>query len=152
VVRGARTGANARHRGGAAGQAAVMMDLTPAELADALDMTERFPHNTGSLSMLDEATIAYGSKYPDIGSLQRAFASARLAHMNSYRTEYSDYSDAAWQRAMNAAHALAVALRPLGGARIERCKRPTGWGTCNFPLDDDGTCHGRDHTDAEARS
>jgi len=126
-------------------------DLTPAELADALDMMERFPHNTGSLSMLDEATLAY-RKYPGVDRAQRAFAAARYAHMGSYRTETGNYDDEAWRKAMGAAHALAAALRPLGDARVERCKRQAGWGTCNIPLDDDGTCHVTEHTDAGAET
>jgi len=128
----------------------VYQDSTPAELADMLDMMERFPHNTGSLSMLDEATMAYGRKYPAIDSARRAFAAARYAHMGSYRTETGNYSDESWRKAIEAAHALAAVLRPLGDARVERCKRQTGWGTCNIPLDDDGTCHVTEHTDADA--
>jgi hypothetical protein len=127
-------------------------DLTPAELADALDMMERFPHNTGTLSMLDEATLEYGRKFPAIGSAQRAFSGARHAHMSSYRTETGGYSEEAWGKAMEAARNLAAALRPLGDARIARCKRRTGWGTCNRPLGDDGTCYGQDHTDADEKA
>jgi hypothetical protein len=127
-------------------------DLAPAELADALDEMERFPHNTGALSMLDEATLAYGWKYPATDSAQRAFAAARYAHMGSYRAETGSYSDESWREAMRAAHALAEALRPLGDTRIERCKRRTGWGTCNIALDDDGTCHVTEHVDADAEA
>lgn len=124
-------------------------DSTPAELADMLDLMERFPHSTGSLSMLDEATLAYGRKYPAINGPQRAFAAARHAHMDSYRTGRGNYTDESWREAMRAAHALADALRPLGDTVIARCKRQTGWGTCNIPLDDDGTCHVTEHTDSE---
>lgn len=125
----------------------ILTDRTAAQLADALEVMDGFPHNTGGLSLLDEATLAYGWKYEQVGPAQKAFAEARHAHMRSYRSEAGNYSDEAWDRAMQAAHALADALRPLGDTRIARCARPTGWGTCNFPLDDDGTCRGRDHTD-----
>jgi hypothetical protein len=127
-------------------------DLTPAELADALDRAEQFPHNTGALSMLDEATMAYGRKYPAAAGPQQAFVTARYAHMRSYSTRTGSYSDEAWREATEAAHALAAVLRPLGDARIARCKRRTGWGTCNIPLDADGTCHVTEHIDADAEA
>lgn len=112
-----------------------------------LDLLELRPHLTGPLSMLDEATLAFGWKYPEVAAEQRAFAAARSAHMSSCR-ETGEYSDEAWREAMTAAHALADALRPLGDIRIARCKQPAGWGTCDLPLDDDGVCHGRDHITA----
>jgi hypothetical protein len=89
---------------------------TPTGLADALDELEYHPHNTGGLSMLDEATMAYGSRYPDIDPLQRAFARARYAHMGSYRTKTNSFTDESWRTAMDAAHALAAALRRLPAA------------------------------------
>lgn len=123
-----------------------LKDRTAAELADALEVMDDFPHNTGGLSMLDEATLAFGWKYESVvGPAQRAFADARHAHMRSYRTATGNYSDEAWRKALDAAHALATALRGLGDTRIARCKRQAGWGTCNLALDNDGTCHGRDH-------
>jgi hypothetical protein len=125
----------------------MLSDATATELARDLEVMKDFPHNTGGLSMLDEATLAFGWKYEQVGPAQRAFAEARHAHKRSYRTETGNYADEAWDRAMQAASALAAALRPLGDTRIARCKRPTGWGTCNLALDDDGTCHGRDHDD-----
>lgn len=123
------------------------MDLTAAELADCLDLVPKHPHNTGALSQLDEATLAYGWKFPGVAGWQSAFADARHRHMYSYRTEVGNYSDEAWQEAVGAAHDLAVAMRRLGDLRLERCQRAAGWGTCNLVLDDDGTCHGQDHTD-----
>jgi len=123
-------------------------DRTAAELADALEVMPDYPHNTGGLSMLDEATLAFGWKYETVGPAQRAFAEARHAHMRSYRTETGNYTDETWNRAMQAAHALAAALRPLGDTRIARCNRPSKWGeTCDFPLEDDGTCRATGHTD-----
>ena len=94
-----------------------LQDCTAAELADMLDGVERFPHNTGSLSMLDEATLAFRRKDAGLAALQRKFASARLAHMSSWSTEAQAYSDEAWRAATEAAHSLAAALRELGDAR-----------------------------------
>lgn len=91
-----------------------LMDRTAAELAGVLDGMEDFPHNTGGLSQLDEATMAFGQVSPYVAERQRAFSIARHAHMQSYRTETGGYSDEAWDRAMHAAHALADALRELG--------------------------------------
>lgn len=117
-----------------------LKDYTAEQLARALEVMDDFPHNTGGLSMLDEATMAWGGKYGHIAPLQKALADARHAHMRSYRSDIGNYSQEKWAEAIAAAHALAEAWIP-------RCKRPTGWGTCNFPLEDDGTCRGRDHTD-----
>jgi hypothetical protein len=124
-----------------------LMAYTPAELAEHLDNLRYCPHSTGSLSMLDEATLAYGGRYPEVDGPQRAFAAARYAHMQSYRTETCRYSDEAWQRAVDAARALAKVLRPLGDSRIERCKRQAGWGVCNLPLGDDGVCCYQPHVE-----
>lgn len=125
-----------------------LKDCTAAELARSLEVMDDFPHNTGGLSLLDEATYAFGSKYPQVGDAQRAFADARHRHMRSYRSEIGNYSDEAWRTAMEAAHALAGALRPLGDTRIARCKRPAGFGTCDMPLADDGQCYSSlGHTD-----
>jgi len=128
-----------------------LKDATAAELARDLEVMEDFPHNTGGLSMLDEATLAFGWKYPEVGSAQRAFADARHAHMRSWSTGAQAYSDEAWRTAMDAALSLAAALRKLGDMRIARCKRPAGWGTCNLPLDGDGECRSTlGHTDGES--
>jgi hypothetical protein len=124
------------------------MDSTPAELAGMLDGVGAAPHCTGPLSMLDEASLAYGWRYPQVGPLQRAFAEARHAHMGSYHY-LNGYSDEKWRQAVEAARALAEVLRPLGDARIERCARPTAWGVCESPLEEDGTCRSQDHTDGK---
>jgi hypothetical protein len=128
----------------------VYMDLTAAQLADCLELAGSFPGNTGALSMLDEATLAYGWRYDSIGPAQRAFADARHAHMSSYTTERGDYAPEAWDAAMTAARALADALRPLGDFALPRCKRTGPCGTCNMVLDDNGECHSSlGHTDAQ---
>lgn len=125
-----------------------LMDCAATQLADMLDGMEHHPHNTGGLSMLDEATGAFGDKNPRLAELQRTFGNARYAHKRSWSTEAQAYSGEAWSAAMSAAHALAAALRELGDMRIARCKRPAGWGTCNLPLDEDGQCRSTlGHTD-----
>ena len=131
-----------------------LKDATAAELARNLEIMADFPHNTGGLSMLDEATMAFGRDNPHVASLQRAFAEARHAHMRSYSSATCSYSDKAWRTAIDAARSLAAALRELGDVRIARCKRPSGWGICNLPLDSDGECRSTfGHTDGgSARS
>lgn len=118
----------------------MLKEATAAELAAALDAMQRHPHNTGGLSMLDEATLAFGWRYETVGPAQQAFANARHRHMRSYSTAINDYSDEAWQDALAAAQALAEALRPLGDTRIPRCQEQAGWGTCGIGLNDDGSC------------
>lgn len=119
-----------------------LKDLTAAELADALAGTEHFPHSTGQLSMLDEATLAFTSKSTEIRKAQEAFAAARLAHRDSYHRA-GHYTDEAWQRAVDAAQQLAALLRPLGGFRIAWCtEQVAGWGVCDSPLDESGLCSG----------
>lgn len=128
----------------------MLKDATAAELADLLEEMVHHPHSTGSLSMLDEATMAFDRHGETIGEAQRAFASARHAHQRSWDTETQNYSPELWARAMEAARELARQLRPLGDTRIVRCKRPAGWGTCNLPLGDDGVCRSSlGHTDEE---
>ena len=124
------------------------MDLTAAELADCLDLVPRFPHTPGALSReCTQATLAYCVKSPEVDAAQHLFAERRYQHKRSYRTEVGNYSDESWQQAVAAAAELARAMRRLGDMRLQRCQRPTGWGICGFVLDDDGTCHGDDHTD-----
>lgn len=123
-----------------------LMDRTASELASMLDDMESAPHSTGSLSMLDEATLAFSRETPRLGELQRAFGIARITHLYSWSD--GAYSEQAWLTAMSAAHSLAAALRELGDARVARCKRPAGHGTCDIPLDRDGQCRSTlGHTD-----
>ena len=127
----------------------MLKDSTAAQLADALDIMVRHPHDTMGLSLLDEATMAFGDKSPELYEAQTAFANARDRHMRSYTTERGDYTDESWAGAMVAAGRLAALLRPLGDMRIARCKEAAGWGTCNLPLDADGACRGTFHVTAE---
>jgi hypothetical protein len=117
----------------------VLKDRSARELAEALEVMDGHPHNTGGLSMLDEATLAFGWLHPEVRPAQEGFAAARLAHKDSYR-RYGHFTDESWQAAINAAHRLAEALRALGDTRIPRCKEPAEWGDCNSILREDGTC------------
>lgn len=121
----------------AAARRAVLMSESAAELADQLD-TVGPPHNTASLSMLEEATIAFASRSPEVRQPHAEFAEARHVYLDSYSD--GDYSDEAWQAATGAAHRLAEALRPLNGLRIARCGKQTEWGVCRLPLDEAGRC------------
>ncbi|HEY2086719.1 MAG TPA: hypothetical protein VGH54_11945 [Mycobacterium sp.] len=119
------------------------IDMTATQLADCLELAERFPGNTGGLSMLDEATLEFGWRYEAIGPVQKAFADARHAHLSSRSPE-------AWDAAMAAARDLARALRPLGDFRFARCKRQGPCGTCNMVLDGKGECRSSlGHADVE---
>jgi len=118
----------------------MLKNSTAAELAEMLESMAAHPHNTGGLSMLDEATMAFRNKNPDIAAAQQAFAQARYAHMRSYISHSGTYSQVSWEEAMRCARELAALLRPLGDTVISRCQREAGWGTCNLPLADDGTC------------
>lgn len=124
----------------------MLKERSATELADHLDGMRNHPHNTGGLSMLDEATLEFGWRYETVGPAQQEFAAARHRHMRSYSSERGNYTDESWQAAMDAAHRLAEALRQLGDTRIPRCKEKAGWGTCGIGLNDDGTCKAaRDH-------
>lgn len=90
---------------------------TPAEIADALEALARYPHNTGTPSMLDQATLAYAGKYPAVRGPQLAFTRARHAHMWSYDRETEAYSQVAWDNLMKAARDLAAALRSCSADR-----------------------------------
>lgn len=118
----------------------MLKERSAAELADALDVMRHHPHNTGGLSMLDEATLQFGWRYSSVGPAQEVFARARQLHLRSYSSETRAYSEEAWENSMAAAHALAEALRPLGETRIPRCHEQTGWGTCGIGLEKDGSC------------
>jgi hypothetical protein len=120
------------------------LHMTAAELAACLDLAAEAEPDTASLSMLDEATLAFGKRYGAVGPVQRALSEARHAHLSSYTQACGDYSPDAWDEAAQAARNLAAVLRPLGDAVIARCKRETAWGTCNLPLTG-GMCHSRSH-------
>ncbi|MER7280550.1 hypothetical protein ABT369_39535 [Dactylosporangium sp. NPDC000244] len=120
-----------------------LKDMTAAELAYYLGALEQpgSRHSTGSASMLDEATMAFGSMSPQVAEAHAAFAQARQVHQSSIRTSTSgDYSDEAWDSLVAAANNLATQLGALGDARVARYKRKAGWGTCNLLLPADGEC------------
>jgi hypothetical protein len=88
------------------------MDLTAEELADRLDRIAESPQpNTGACSQLDEATIAFGSRFAGVAEPHQAFADARHAHMGKRGFSYTAESGAALAAS---ARDLAAALRPPG--------------------------------------
>jgi hypothetical protein len=128
------------------------MDKSAAVIANALGTLEYGPPNAALLSMLTEATLAFDRVSEPIAQAQRQLRLAR----DHYLTADARHGDttAAWQQVEQAARHLAILLRPLGDFRIPRCTRPTGHGTCNIPLDDDGQCrstlgHLDDHPDSK---
>ena len=127
----------------------MFQDYSAIELAMVLDEVGLYPHNTGTLSMLDEAIMAFGDKNSAIREAHRVFSTARHRHMGSYDSATGRFSDEAWDQAMVSAKVLADLLRPLGSTYIARCQRPAGWGTCNLPdQNDDGVCRSSlGHTD-----
>ncbi|MFD4526638.1 hypothetical protein ACFWP7_22435 [Streptomyces sp. NPDC058470] len=116
-------------------------DLTSAELADALDRVRGLsPDLTGPLSMLDEASLGWTGRYPQLTELQQAFSQARHKQWPHTRTKQT------WQEVVTTAGALATALRELGDIRLERCTARTGWGTCGLALPEKGSCRAeREH-------
>ncbi|MEU4080432.1 hypothetical protein [Streptomyces venezuelae] len=111
--------------------------LTPTELADVLDSVHRqSPELTGPLSMLDEATLGWTWRYPQITEAQQAFSRARHQQFPRTRTEQT------WQEVVATAAALSAAFRELGDVRLERCAVPAGWGTCGLALPEQGPCRG----------
>jgi hypothetical protein len=89
----------------------MLKDRTPAGLADAIDDMRHFPHNTGGLSMIDEAAGQFARESIEVDRARRAFSRARYAHKDSYNPATGCMSDAAWRQAMTAADKLADTLR-----------------------------------------
>jgi hypothetical protein len=118
------------------------IDMSAADLAGYLRRAGACKPYTGPLSMLDEATLAYRDKSPELDAAQRAFAEARYPCMRR------DVPDEAWAAVAVTAAALAALLESLGTYVIPRCKRTGPCGTCNMPLDADGECRSSlGHTD-----
>ncbi|MEW1760362.1 hypothetical protein AB0393_28110 [Streptomyces cyaneofuscatus] len=110
---------------------------TAAELADELSGVRHLsPEMTGSLSMLDEASLGWTTRYPQLAEAHQAFAQARGQQWPRTRTEQT------WQQVVAAADTLASALRELGDVRLEHCTQPTSWGTCDRVLPENGSCRG----------
>ncbi len=131
------------------------INMTAAELAAELDQILNVPAKgapTGWVSMLDEATLAYRATMPgtQVAEMQHEFGNARSAFMRSYTTERGDYDAFKWNKVQYAAANLACALRRLGEHRIARCTEEAGWGVCNLPLNEDGSCGSRFHVNKEA--
>ncbi|MCX4681351.1 hypothetical protein OG413_45425 [Streptomyces sp. NBC_01433] len=110
-------------------------DCTAAELANALDSVRHgSPENTGILSLLDQATLRWAMRHPELVPRQQAFAQARQAQWPRTRSETT------WQTVVASASKLATALREHGDAELRLCQERTGWGTCHLPLPKDGPC------------
>lgn len=129
----------------------ILKEYDAVQLAGALEAVEGFARSTGSLSMLDEASFAFGCVYETAGPAQQAFSQAHYSYRHSPSNE-------TWEQAMTAARTLAIALRALGPVTIVRCRQlaqrpgrdlcgmPLSPGPCNMPLNTDGTCRGaNDH-------
>jgi hypothetical protein len=114
-------------------------EATAAQLAAGLDQVQTLDlHYTGPLSMLDEATLRWTRRYPDLTPYHREFSNAWDSLHRQEAT--GQEAPSARQRVRKAAAALADKLRELGQARLALCTAPTGWGRCCVPLDDDGQC------------
>lgn len=127
-----------------------LMDKTAAELADILRTLRTFRHNTGGLSMVTEATLAYQDLSPALGVAYRALADAGWKHRRSYSSATDTYSETAWDDVADAADQMATHLNVLGDYVLPRCKRPSAHGVCNAPLHyyPDGVCQSSvGHTD-----
>lgn len=123
-------------------------DFTSAELADALERVKGLsPELTGPLSMLDQASLGWTSRYPQLAEPQQAFSQARHKQWPHTRTEQT------WQGVVTTAAALAAALHELGDVRLERCTEQTGWGTCGRALPEQGPCRAeKEHLTSAAGS
>ncbi|WP_030894223.1 hypothetical protein [Streptomyces sp. NRRL F-5053] len=110
-------------------------ECTAAELAHALESVRyESPENTGVLSMLDQATLRWSMRYPELADRQQAFSQARHAQWPGAR------NDETWGNVLACASELASSLRELGDAELALCQERTGWGTCHAPLSEDGQC------------
>lgn len=116
-------------------------DFTSAELADALDRVKDLsPELTGPLSMLDEASLGWIRRYPQLAEPQQAFSQARHQQWPHSRTVQT------WQEVVTTAATLATALRGLGDIHLDRCTEQTGWGRCGLALPEQGPCRAeQDH-------
>lgn len=110
-------------------------NYTATELADALkSVLYGSPENTSTLSMLDQATLRWAMRHPELADRQRAFSQARHAHWPGTR------SNETWGNVLACASELSSSLRELGDVELALCQEQTGWGTCNFPFSEDGHC------------
>lgn len=110
-------------------------DYTAHEVATALEsLRYASPEDTAGLSLLDEATLRWAGRFPELSGQQRAFAQARQAQWPRSRSAET------WQSVLSRANELAAALRDLGDVELTLCRQQTQWGTCKEALADDGQC------------
>jgi hypothetical protein len=119
--------------------------LSAQEIAAILSITSLRHSTTGMLSMLDEATLAFGRQDERVQKAQEEFSAARHRLMRSYDRATKDLSPVAWQDAIDKAHALAEVLATLGDTRIIRCQRPSERGVCALPIDPGTECDSSMH-------
>ncbi|MFG2211971.1 hypothetical protein [Streptomyces sp. NPDC048638] len=121
-------------------------EYTATELAGELSGVRHLsPELTGPLAMLDEASLGWTMRYPQLAEAQQAFAQARGQQWPRTRTEQT------WEQVVACADNLASALRELGDSSLDFCDQPTAWGTCDRVLPEHGVCRGvRNHVTATA--
>lgn len=122
----------------------MLKNHTASELADILDRVKTFdPQYTGPLSMIDEATLSWTMRYPELAHAQSEFSSAR----HQYRPHEGLH---AWPAVVDTAAALAAALRPLADTRLTFCGQHWNDGhACTGVIQDDGLCrYALDHAPA----
>lgn len=118
-----------------------LYDASAAELARILWGMSASPNpgTAAGSSMIEEALIDWARIDGDIDGPYRHFCESGYAYRDAIHRDTED-PDIAWIRVRARAIDLAMSLEKLGERRIARCKRKTGCGTCNTPLDTTGEC------------
>jgi hypothetical protein len=112
----------------------VFETYSATQLADELNSVKHYdPYYTGALSLLDEATLRWTGRHPELRAPQQAFATARS------RQKRGGISDSDWPNVVSTAETLAQALRPYGNERLQFCGQRSVYGTCHG-LVHDGPC------------
>lgn len=119
-------------------------DYTANQIADELDQLKHDdPEFTGPLSLIDEATLRWTVRFPQLGTAHWAFAQARGRHNLAAGRDN-------WAQILTAATELASAIRPLGDVRLEFCGVRSVYGTCHGQVHN-GPCPRADrHVSPEA--
>lgn len=100
-------------------------DCTATQLAAELDQIPDYdPQYTGPLSLLDEATLRWTGRFPDLTATQWAFSQARGRHNLAAGRDN-------WAEITKTAQELAGAIRPLGDVRLQFCGARSVYGTCH---------------------
>lgn len=100
-------------------------DYTATQLAAELDQIPDYdPQYTGPLSLLDEATLRWTARFPQLDAAHRAFAQARSRHNLAAGRDN-------WAETTRTAQELASAIRQHGDARLQFCNARSVYGTCH---------------------